>query len=248
MTDVSQLLADYPIVTTIPVLWGDEDAFAHVNNLAYLRWCETARVEYMQRVAFWTETPSTGTGPIIASVKCDYKAPLTYPDTVDVGTRVTAIGNSSVRIDQVVVSRKLQAVAALVDSTVVLLDYSLGRPVRVPEEIRAAIGALEGRALVSSVSPAKPRPPPSPLRRERGWREWHGARPRRPCGCGANREGRALFASQQIQSVPAFLTLAFVIHVDMRWQIDDLCQFCAGQLTGPARSNVLGVTCDPQFG
>ncbi len=168
MTDVSPLLAEYPIVTTIPVLWGDEDAFAHVNNLAYLRWCETARVEYMRRVAFWTETPSTGTGPIIASVKCDYKAPLTYPDTVDVGTRVTAIGNSSVRIDQVVVSRKLQAVAALVDSTVVLLDYSLGRPVRVPEEIRAAIGALEGRALVSSSQPGQA-----------------AARHRAPCGASA---------------------------------------------------------------
>jgi len=145
VTDVSPLLSNYPIITTIPVLWGDEDAFAHVNNLAYLRWCESARVEYMRRVAFWTEIPPTGTGPIMASVKCDYKAPLTYPDTVDVGTRVTAIGNSSIRIDQVVVSRRLQAVAAAVDSTVVMLDYSAGRPVRVPDAIRAAIGALEGR-------------------------------------------------------------------------------------------------------
>jgi acyl-CoA thioester hydrolase len=138
-----RLLSAYPVVTTIPILWGDEDAFAHVNNLAYLRWCETARVEYMQRVHFWLELPPNGTGPILASVKCDYKAPLNYPDTVDVGTRVAAIGNSSVRMEQMVVSRKLQAVAAMVESTVVMLDYNIGRPVRVPDKIRAAIAEME---------------------------------------------------------------------------------------------------------
>jgi acyl-CoA thioester hydrolase len=137
-------LSGYPLVTTIPVLWGDEDAFAHVNNLAYLRWCETARVEYMRRVAFWSEVPPKGTGPIMASVKCDYKAPLNYPDTIDVGTRVVAIGNSSIRMEQVVFSRALGKVAAEVESTVVMLDYLAGRPVRVTQEIRDAIAALEG--------------------------------------------------------------------------------------------------------
>jgi acyl-CoA thioester hydrolase len=136
-------ISGYPLITTIPILWGDEDSFAHVNNLAYLRWCETARVEYMQRVAFWGEVPPKGTGPILANVKCDYKAPLNYPDTIDVGTRVVAIGNSSIRMEQVVFSRALQKVAAEVESTVVLLDCVAGRPVRVPEEIREAIAALE---------------------------------------------------------------------------------------------------------
>ena len=143
MSDLSFLLAGYPVVTTISVLWGDEDAFAHVNNLAYLRWCETARVEYMQRVGFWTPTPPTGLGPIMASVKCDYKAPLNYPDTIDVGTKVGAVGNSSIRLEQIIVSRALKAVAASVESTVVMLDYQVGRPVRVPDEIRQAITALE---------------------------------------------------------------------------------------------------------
>jgi acyl-CoA thioester hydrolase len=145
VSDPSLLLSDYPIVTTIPILWGDEDAFAHVNNLAYLRWCETSRVEYMQRVALWLDPPPGGTGPILANVKCDYKAALNYPDTVDVGTRVVAIGNSSVRMEQIVVSRKLQIVAAFVESTVVMLDYKVHKPIRVPDEIRAAIASLEGQ-------------------------------------------------------------------------------------------------------
>src|SRR5437660_8271045 len=98
-----------------------------------------------------TGRPPAGTGPILASVKCDYKMPLTYPDTIDVGTRVAAIGNSSIRMEQIVVSRRLQAVAAQavaasVESTVVLFDYKAGRPVRVPDEVREAIAGFEGRA------------------------------------------------------------------------------------------------------
>lgn len=142
-------LSGYKLVTTVPILWGDEDAFAHVNNLSYLRWCETSRVEYLMRIALWNVPPPNGAGPILASIRCDYKIPLTYPDTVDVGTRVTAIGNSSIRMEHVVVSRKLSAVAATVDSTLVMYDYDAARPMRVPDAIREAIGALEGRSFDS---------------------------------------------------------------------------------------------------
>ncbi|MBS1856623.1 MAG: acyl-CoA thioesterase [Acidobacteria bacterium] len=142
-------LSGYKLVTTVSILWGDEDAFAHVNNLSYLRWCETSRVEYLMRIALWNVPPPNGAGPILASIRCDYKIPLTYPDTVDVGTRVTAIGNSSIRMEHVVVSRKLSAVAATVDSTLVMYDYDAARPIRVPDAIREAIGALEGRSFDS---------------------------------------------------------------------------------------------------
>lgn len=155
MESPSPLLCEYPLITTIPILWGDEDAFAHVNNLAYLRWCETARVEYMQRVAIWSETPPVGTGPILASVRCDYKIPLNYPDTIDVGTRVSAIGNSSVRMEQIVVSRALDAVAAVVESTLVMLDYNAGRPVRVSEEIRDSIARFENRSFENAPAAAE---------------------------------------------------------------------------------------------
>ena len=145
----SSSLNGYALITTIPILWGDEDAFAHVNNLAYLRWCESARVEYLRRIGAWTELPPVSPGPILAAVHCDYKIALTYPDTVDVGTRVASIGNSSVRIEQIVISRQLSAVAAVVESTVVMYDYAARRPVRVADSIREAIAQFEGRAYAT---------------------------------------------------------------------------------------------------
>jgi acyl-CoA thioester hydrolase len=141
----SELLAGFPVVTEISVLWGDEDAFGHVNNVAYLRWCETGRVEYLRRIGFFPDLPPRGLGPILASVTCHYRKALTYPDTVAVGTRVTAIGNSSFRMEHRIVSRATGELAAEAESAMVAVDYSIGGPVRVPDEIRETIAKLEGK-------------------------------------------------------------------------------------------------------
>jgi acyl-CoA thioester hydrolase len=138
-------LAGFPVVVTIPLLWGDQDAFGHINNVVYFRWCETARVEYMVRVGLWVPLPPRGLGPILASIKCDYKRPLNYPDTVEVGARIIRIGTSSMQMEHCIVSQELGVVAATADSTVVLLDYGSNKPVAVPTEMRRVIGELEGK-------------------------------------------------------------------------------------------------------
>jgi acyl-CoA thioester hydrolase len=140
-------LIDYPVVITVPLLWGDHDAFGHVNNLVYLRWCETVRVEYLVRIDLWPALPPSGIGPILARISCDYKKPLTYPDTVYVSARVTAIGNRSFRMQHLVVSKALDSVVAEVDSTLVVLDYSRNQTVPVPESCRKAIEALESKPV-----------------------------------------------------------------------------------------------------
>jgi|SRR5581483_6893867 len=141
--DACSLLAEYPLITEITVLWGDEDSFNHVNNVAYLRWCETARIEYMRRIGLYTEGPPQGLGPILASVTCHYRRPLKYPDTVAVGTRVTGIGNSSFRMEHRIVSRALGEIVAEADSAMVTVDYSTGKSQRVPDQVREAIAQLE---------------------------------------------------------------------------------------------------------
>jgi acyl-CoA thioester hydrolase len=141
------LLEGFPIVTAIPVLWGDEDAFGHVNNVTYLRWCESVRVEYLCRIGLFPSLPTHGVGPILANLKCDYEWPVTFPDTVEVGARVTRIGTTSFRMDHLIVSRKLNRLVAQADSVLVVLDYGLAKPVPVPQEIREKIAGLENRSF-----------------------------------------------------------------------------------------------------
>jgi acyl-CoA thioester hydrolase len=143
--DRSPFLAGFPVLTEITVLWADHDAFNHVNNVAYLRWCETARVEYFQRIGLYPQIPPQGLGPILASITCHYRRTLNYPDTVAIGTRITAIGNSSLRMAHAIVSRATGELAAESDSVIVTVDYSTGKPVRVPDDVRQAVANLEGR-------------------------------------------------------------------------------------------------------
>ncbi|HEX8985757.1 MAG TPA: thioesterase family protein [Bryobacteraceae bacterium] len=137
-------LTGYPVVVTLPVQWGDQDSFRHVNNTVYLRWCETARVDYLIRIGLWGDRPD-GAAPIVASLNCDYRRPLNHPDRVLVGARVTRIGNSSFRMEHRIVSESLGVLAAESHSTIVVIDSESGRPVRVPEAIRKAIEQVEAR-------------------------------------------------------------------------------------------------------
>ncbi len=139
-------LDEFPVVITVPLLWGDLDAFGHVNNLAYLRWCETARIEYFAKIGLWTGPAPDGVAPILANVSCDYRAPLNYPDTVRVGSRVTRVGTSSIRMEHRVVSDGLDLVAADVTSVIVMFDYAARKSTPVPQPVRDAIAKLEAGA------------------------------------------------------------------------------------------------------
>ncbi len=145
----SDALREFPLVITIPVEWGDQDALGHVNNVIYLRWSETGRIEYLSRLGLWNGSAAERFGPILANITCNFRYPLTYPDSVHVGTRVVSIGNSSFKMTHRIVSEKLGIVAADLESTLVWIDYEANKSIRVPAEMREAIEKLEGTELAS---------------------------------------------------------------------------------------------------
>ncbi len=81
--------ATWPHTLALRIAWGDMDALAHVNNTIYVRWLESARVALFERLL--GPVRAEGVGPILASVTCDYLAPVVYPGTVVVGTRVSQL-------------------------------------------------------------------------------------------------------------------------------------------------------------
>src|SRR5438552_19175865 len=96
--DAPELLKEYPIILTLPILWGDQDAFGHVNNTVYFRWFESGRIAYLERINMAHRTSGNEVGPILAAIGCNYRRQLTYPDTVHGGTRVARIGRTSMVI------------------------------------------------------------------------------------------------------------------------------------------------------
>jgi acyl-CoA thioester hydrolase len=140
-------LNGFPVTLEIPVLWGDLDALRHVNNARYFAWFEAARVTYFDRIpgAFGVGAVGLGEiGPILATTICDYLRPVTYPATVAIGVRVGEIGNSSVRMEYEVVRTDTPGdVCARGASVIVLVRYATLEKVRVADDVRAAIAAIE---------------------------------------------------------------------------------------------------------
>ena len=133
---VREALVGYRTITTLPVQWGDQDAFGHVNNVVYLRWFESARIDLLNEFSSEVTMSGSGLGPILASIKCDYRKQLRFPDVVDVGSRVTRIGRSSVDIGHAIVSRQQGQIVAEGISVIVVFDYAAGRVTRIPEDLR----------------------------------------------------------------------------------------------------------------
>jgi acyl-CoA thioester hydrolase len=140
-------LADFPVIFSLPVQWGDQDAFLHVNNTVYLRWFESARIAYFGRIGLSDLMAAEKVGPILAAIACNYRRPLTFPETVHVGARITRIGRTSMTMEHRLVTSTSAAPAADGTSTIVVFDYNASRPHPVPESVRRAIEALEGKPL-----------------------------------------------------------------------------------------------------
>jgi acyl-CoA thioester hydrolase len=147
MKNRHELLNGFPIVISLPVQWGDEDAFGHVNNTMYFRWFESVRVAYLEKIGLWQKMSSDGVGPILASISCNFRLALRYPDTIHIGAKVPRIGRTSFRMEHRIVSEAEGAVGAEGDSTIVVLNYPLNKPQPMPDRVRRAIEELEGRTF-----------------------------------------------------------------------------------------------------
>lgn len=142
--ELAPLLVGFPVVIEVPIWWGDQDAFGHVNNTVPLKWFESARIAYAGRVGLSDLMPTRKIGPILASITANYRRQLHFPDSVLVGARIAKIGRTSLTMDHVVVSREQKATAVEGTSILVVFDYVAHRPEPIPDEVRSAIVALEG--------------------------------------------------------------------------------------------------------
>ncbi|SPF38234.1 Thioesterase superfamily protein [Syntrophobacter sp. SbD1] len=140
------LLEDFPVIVELPVVWGDMDALQHINNVVYFRYFENARVAYFERIRIWEFMEKTGIGPILASIQCRFRAPLTYPDVISVGARVSDIGQDRFTMKYSVASRRLATIAAEGEGVLVTYDYRNKLKVSMPAELKRSILDIEAES------------------------------------------------------------------------------------------------------
>ncbi len=141
---MDDLLAGYPVTLPIDIAWGEMDAFRHVNNVVYFRYFESARVKYTDATGAMAEMERSGVGPILHSIGCRFRFPLTYPDRILVGVRVTEMGADRFTLHHRIVSERHNRIAAEGDGVVVMFDYRRNEKAPIPGFLRDAIVRLEG--------------------------------------------------------------------------------------------------------
>ena len=141
----SPLLGDFPVRVSIPVQWGEMDAYGHVNNAVYFRYFESARIAYLERCKFDESYDRDRIGAILHSTDCRFRIALQYPDTVHVGVRARDVKSDRFTTEYRAVSARSNAIAAEGTGIIVSFDYRTREKAALPETVRRLIASIEGR-------------------------------------------------------------------------------------------------------
>jgi len=124
----------------LEVRFRDCDPMGHVNNAVYLTYLEQARFAHWRAVwGFNFEgLPGNAPGVILARAEIDYRRPARYGDMLEVRISLDRIGRTSFGYSYVVVDQKEEVVAEA-RSVQVMYDYGTGKPVPLPDEMKARL-------------------------------------------------------------------------------------------------------------
>ncbi|HEY6056714.1 MAG TPA: thioesterase family protein [Candidatus Limnocylindrales bacterium] len=138
----------------IEVRFADTDAMGHVNNAAYLTYCEMARAGYYEQVTgrqLPLATHGASESMILAEARITYRSPAFFGETLTIEGRVGRVGRTSFTQEYRLTapdSRYGRArLIAVADSVQVMYDYVRECPIEVPPELVVAFEAFEGRRL-----------------------------------------------------------------------------------------------------
>lgn len=132
---------DWPVRIEVPVAWGEQDLFGHVNNVVYFRYFESVRMYFLERTGILASHASIGHGVILASTTCDFLRPVVWPTKLTVHTRCESVGSTSFTMGYLITDEQDNEVARGT-SVQVMYDYRAGHKIPVPQEIRNAIANL----------------------------------------------------------------------------------------------------------
>lgn len=136
--------ADYPHFLAISTRWSDNDVYGHINNVVYYSYFDTVVNEYLLRagVLDFAEGETIG---LVVETHCNFFAPVVFPEPIEAGLRVDALGNTSVRYEVAIFARGSDAAAAQGHFVHVYVDRTTRRPVPLPAPLAAALRPLVQR-------------------------------------------------------------------------------------------------------
>ena len=137
----SESRSDYRHFRVIPTRWMDNDVYGHVNNVHYYGFFDTAVNQFLIERGVLDIHHGTVVG-FVAETACSYFTPVAFPDQVHVGIRVAHVGNTSVQYEIGIFRNNDAQLAAAGRFTHVYVERATGKPVSVPDAVRAVLAPL----------------------------------------------------------------------------------------------------------
>ena len=122
--------SDFKFFIELDVRWADMDCIGHVNNATFLTYVETSRIKLLEKLGF------TDVHIIMASIKIDYVNQLKYPSIMEIGQKISRLGNSSFDILTGIYNKDSGELITISTTTLVCYDYNSQKSLKIPTEIR----------------------------------------------------------------------------------------------------------------
>lgn len=128
----------------VTVRYGDLDPQGHVNNAAFITYLEHARVSYVRQLGLWDGKSFLEIGFILARAEMDYREPIQLTDLIEVGVRVSSLGNKSLIMEYLVRERDKSRIFAEGKTVQVAYDYQEKSTIALKESWKETIRKFEG--------------------------------------------------------------------------------------------------------
>ncbi len=119
----------------------DNDLYNHLNNATYYSFIDTAVTSYLTR-AVGRDLANDPVIYLVVENGCSYFQPISFPDAVQCGLRVTHIGRSSMRFEVGLFRNDEPVTAARGFFVQVCCDRHTQRAIEMPALVRAALESI----------------------------------------------------------------------------------------------------------
>ena len=141
---MQKLLKEFSSIIELPVQWGEMDTAKHVNNSVYIRWGESARIAYFDKMGL-DNSFTEQIGAILGWQDCKYIFPVTYPDTISIGVKTVEIKEDRFFVECHMFSHRHQRIIAINKNSILAYDYHNLKKAELPKEWIDKISTLEGK-------------------------------------------------------------------------------------------------------
>ena len=118
--------------------------FGHVNNVQFVRYYETGRLDYFRRVLDLEAGPNPEETLIIADLQVSFLQQINHPCALEVGVRISRLGNSSFDFETALFGPGETMPRSTARAACVWFDYRNNKSVPIPASVRSIIQQFEG--------------------------------------------------------------------------------------------------------